>query len=239
MKGLHIITPVKDSRETTERTIDAILTSKTNFRFDYTVYNDFSNDLNTNHLIYLAKTYNFNLVNLKEVTTHPSPNYYLVLQMAISSALTDNAHLLIIESDVIVRENTIQQLYDYAESLERAGMVSAVTTDENGVVNFPYLYAKKFETGVVSTRKRISFCCTLLHNSLLKYLGTGTLSPQKDWFDIQVSRISLREKFRNYLITSCPVRHLPHSSRPWKQLKYTSPLKYYWLKWTGQLKTTK
>jgi len=31
------------------------------------------------------------------------------------------------------------------------------------------------------------------------------------------------------------VWHRPHSSRPWKQLKYTNPLKYYWLKFTKGL----
>ena len=29
-----------------------------------------------------------------------------------------------------------------------------------------------------------------------------------------------------------PVLHKPHSSRPWKQLKYTNPLLYYWRKLT-------
>jgi len=38
--------------------------------------------------------------------------------------------------------------------------------------------------------------------------------------------------FKNYLMTSLPVLHIPHSSRPWKHLKYTNPLKYYWKKLT-------
>ena len=239
MQRLHVITPVKDSWNTTKMAIEAILSSKTDFRFTYTVFNDYSNEVNTHRLESLAKQHQFELINLRDMTAHPPPNYYLALQIAKTNALLKNAHLVIIESDVIVGDNTIQQLYDYAESLECPGMVSAVTTDENGTINFPYLYAKNFETGVVSTRKRLSFCCTLLTSHLLECLETGTLNPKKDWFDIQVSRISIKENFRNYLVTSCPVVHLPHSSRPWKALKYSNPLKYYWLKLTNQLIDTK
>jgi len=239
MPQLLVITPVKDSWETAKRTIDAVLTSKTNFTLHYTVFNDYSNELNTHRLTSLSKQYGFELLHLREITSHPPPNYFMTLQIAKTAALLNDAHLLIVESDVIVGENTIQQLYDYANSLENAGMVSAVTTDENGTINFPCLYAKNYEKGVVSTRKRISFCCTLLSLDLLECLETGTLNPKKTWFDIQVSRISIREKFQNYLITSCPVVHLPHSSRPWKHLKYSNPLKYYWLKLTGQLTATK
>ena len=239
MQQLLVITPVKDSWQTTKLTIDAILSSTTDFRFYYTVFNDYSNEINTHRLSVLSKQNNFKLINLKDITTHPSPNYFVTLKIAITDAILKNAHLLIIESDVIVKENTIQQLYDYANSLEGSGMVSAITTDEAGIINFPYLYAKKFEHGVVSTRKRISFCCTLLTNRLLLKLCSDVLNPKKSWFDIQISRISLREKFQNYLITSCPVIHLPHSSRPWKNLKYSNPLKYYWLKYTKQLGKTK
>ena len=40
---------------------------------------------------------------------------------------------------------------------------------------------------------------------------------------------------QNYLATDIPVVHRPHQSRPWKQLKYTNPLKYYWKKFTKGL----
>jgi hypothetical protein len=33
--------------------------------------------------------------------------------------------------------------------------------------------------------------------------------------------------FVNVLQVTNPVLHLPHSSRPWKQLKYTNPTAYY------------
>lgn len=53
------------------------------------------------------------------------------------------------------------------------------------------------------------------------------LSSKKDWFDIHISRQSRKLKFKNYLVKENGVLHLPHSSRPWKQLKYSDPLKYY------------
>ena len=36
------------------------------------------------------------------------------------------------------------------------------------------------------------------------------------------------------VLMDAPVWHRPHGSRPWKQLKYKNPLKYYFLKyWKG------
>ena len=48
--------------------------------------------------------------------------------------------------------------------------------------------------------------------------------------DVFISHKSIELGFNNYLVTTLPVLHLPHSSRPWKQLKYTNPIKYYWRK---------
>ncbi|MDR1553658.1 MAG: glycosyltransferase family 2 protein [Prevotellaceae bacterium] len=236
MNKLHVITPVKDSIKTTERTVDSVMASVTAIPFAYTVYNDFSNDENTQKLTELSKKHNFQLIHLKDITSHPSPNYLLVLQKAQEKALSDKTHLIIIESDVIIEKNTIQQLYDCADMLENAGLVSAVTTDENGNINFPNLHARKYKKGIVSTRKRISFCCALLTCKLLSTLDFNALNPAKDWYDVIISHKALRTGFKNYMNTLCPVIHLPHSSRPWKLLKYSNPLKYYWLKYTKQLK---
>ncbi|MDR1340693.1 MAG: glycosyltransferase family 2 protein, partial [Prevotellaceae bacterium] len=89
MDKLHIITPVKDSLETAERAISALMSSVTDIPFEYTVYNDFSSDENTQKLEALSKKYSFHLINLKEITSHPSPNYLLVLQKAQAKALND------------------------------------------------------------------------------------------------------------------------------------------------------
>lgn len=231
-QALHIITPVKDSLETTLQTIESIMDSDFHSDFQYTVYNDFSSDETTEKLEIVSAEKGFRLVNLKDITTHPSPNYLLVLQLAQQKALSEHAHLLVVESDVIVKKNTIQILFDAAQKLENPGLIAAVTHDEEGNINFPYLYAKNFDSGTVQTSKRLSFCCTLLSNSFLEAFDFKNLNPEKSWYDVFISHKALELGFNNYLLTHLPVLHLPHSSRPWKQLKYTHPLKYYWLKYT-------
>ena len=79
MKGLNIITPVKDSIELTLETIKATLASEISVPFTYTVYNDFSTPENTAILEKASKEMGFRLVNLSDITDHPSPNYLLVL----------------------------------------------------------------------------------------------------------------------------------------------------------------
>ena len=230
MNKLHIITPVKDSLEMTLQTIAGIMNSEITVDFSYTVYNDFSSDATTDILEETSEKLGFTLVNLKNITLHPSPNYLLILQIAQQRANFENAHLLIIESDVIVEKDTIQQMYDSISSLEKPGMVAAVTKDNHGKINFPYFYAKNFTTGTVYTKKRLSFCCTLLTQSFLTSYNFDMLNPNKKWFDVFLSHKSIELDFKNYLLTSLPVLHLPHSSRPWKQLKYTNPVRYYFNK---------
>lgn len=235
MKKLHIITPVKDSIESTLQTADAILHSVTEWPYTYTIYNDFSTPENTRTLHEASKKMGFRLVDLADVTDHPSPNYLTVLRMAQREAVEDGAGLVIVESDVTVRPDTVQRLADAAIRTERCGMVAAVTVDQEGTINFPYLYAKGRKPGEYDERKRLSFCCTLLTHALLSDFGFEALDDTKNWFDVTISHESLKRGFHNYLMTNVPVLHRPHGSRPWKQLKYKNPLKYYWLKWTKGL----
>ena len=79
---LHIITPVKNSFGTTIRTIESIVGSEGYSDLKYTIYNDFSDDETTFLLQEAAGKYGIELVHLKSLTTHPSPNYRLVLQLA-------------------------------------------------------------------------------------------------------------------------------------------------------------
>jgi len=230
MHHLHIITPVKDSLDTTLKTIECISKAEKSFSSNYTIYNDFSSEETTECLTASVQKFDYEIINLKDVTSHPSPNYLLVLQMAQKKALSDGAHLLIIESDVLVEQDTIQKLYDYCKLLDRPGMIAAVTTDADGVINFPYLYARNFKSKVVNTKKRLSFCCTLLTNDFLRQFDFALLNPEKSWYDVFISHKSIELGFNSYLVTTLPVLHLPHSSRPWKQLKYTNPIKYYWRK---------
>ena len=235
MKSLHIITPVKDSIDLTLETAKAILESEITVPYTYTIYNDFSTDENTARLEKAAAEMGFELINLKYITSHPSPNYLLVLKKTRREAIEADAGLLIVESDVVVKPNTLQDLYEGALEREDCGIAAAVTVDENGAINYPYLHAKGKENMVYPEKKHCSFCCSLLTPKFLSAFDFDSLDESKNWFDVTISHESLNLGFKNYLFTSLPVWHRPHSSRPWKQLKYTNPLKYYWLKFTKGL----
>ena len=109
MKQLHIITPVKDSIESTLDTVKAIMGSDIQVPFTYTIYNDFSTEENTRRLEEASKEYGFQLVNLSDLTDHPSPNYLLVLQKTQQEAIEADAGLIIVESDVTVQKDTLQK----------------------------------------------------------------------------------------------------------------------------------
>lgn len=235
MKCLHIITPVKDSIESTMDTIKAVLVSNLNVPHTYTIYNDFSTPENTARLEKASKEMGFRLVNLADLTDHPSPNYLLVLQTARREALEAEAGLCIVESDVTVRPDTLQGLYDGATERTDCGIAASVTVDEAGDINYPYLYAKGLENQVVDNRKHQSFCCSLLTPELMRRFDFELLNPEKNWYDVTISHEALAAGLHNYLFTTLPVVHRPHQSRPWKQLKYKNPLKYYWLKYTRGL----
>jgi len=235
MSKLHIICPVKNALTTGLKTIEHIMNSKVDIPLELFVYNDFSSKENTEQLQAYSKEKEFTLINLEDITSHPSPNYLLVLQTAQKKAIDSDAHLLIVESDVMVKKNTIQNMYNQIEKQAKPGMIAAVTTDEKGEINFPYLYAKKYRQMILSTNKRLSFCCTLLTNDLLKSYDFNQLNPEKNWYDVFISHQSKALGFNNYLMTNLSVIHLPHSSRPWKKLKYTNSLLYYWRKITQKL----
>lgn len=235
MKCIHIITPVKDSIEFTLQTAEAIMASRFRTPFTYTIYNDFSTEENTLKLKEASEKLGFKLVNLADITSHPSPNYLLVLQIAQKQAIEAEAGLAIVESDVVVQPNTLQDLFDGALEKIDSGIAAAVTVDEKGDINYPYLFAKGRENQIFPEKKHFSFCCSLLTLDLLKAFDFHRLDPKKNWYDVTISRQSLKKGFQNYLFTTLPVWHRPHSSRPWKQLKYKNPLKYYWLKYTKGL----
>ena len=223
-----IITPVKDSLETTLETIQSIHQAEGNYL--YSIYNDFSSEETTQRLKQVQDQYNFELINLSEITATPSPNYRLVLQMAQSKALELNLPLIIVESDVEVKPLTFTELIRHSKELTNCGMVAAVTVNREGEINFPYLNFKSSKKEIVNTRHSLSFCCTLLTPELLKQYDFKTLSAEKHWYDVSISRKSIQLGLNNYLVTSLGVVHKPHSSRPWKQLKYQNPLKYYFKK---------
>lgn len=234
-KKIRIITPVKDSIATTLDTIRAVMASKIDVPFTYIVYDDFSTPENARLLDEEAARLGFQVVHLADLTDHPSPNYLLVLRTAQREALADDAALCIVESDVTVESHTLQALYDGAAGQPDCGIAAAVTVDESGAINYPYLYAKGREGQVYETKKHCSFCCSLLTPELLRRFDFGELNPEKNWYDVTISHEAVARGLHNYLFANLPVLHRPHQSRPWKQLKYKNPLLYYWKKFTKGL----
>ena len=228
---LHIIIPVKDSIEIAERAIRAIVASG----HTVCVYDDNSLQENAERLDQIAKEKSIQVVHISDLTDHPSPNYRLVLQTAQQEALDKGKHLVIVESDVIIQSDTLNRMLTQVEA--GVGMVASVTIDENSEYNFPYHYLRNLryrfiKRQTISTKKRFSFCCTLLTNELLHKADFQQLDPTKNWYDVTISHWSLALGLRNLLMLDNPVLHFPHASRPWKRLKYTNPLLYYWRKIT-------
>ncbi|HDR50603.1 MAG TPA: glycosyltransferase [Mariniphaga anaerophila] len=225
MSEAIVITPVKDSPETTARTIDAVCRSESDI--EYFVYNDFSQPATREILAKLAKKYSFQLAHIEDITQNPSPNYKLVLQLAQQTAIEKKLPLIIVESDVVVQPGTIKKLLNIEKSFPSPGLVGAITVDMEGNYNFPYHFAKTKSDQTVDTSRSLSFCCTLLSLPFLEKFSFEKLDSKKDWFDVTISRQAKKEGFRNYLAKGIEVLHLPHSSRPWKNLKYSNPLLYY------------
>lgn len=222
---VNIIMPVKDSLPTAEQAIRAIVESG----HTLTVYDDNSTPDNAARLDTLGEQLGIRIVHISEHTDHPSPNYRWVLIHAQSECVKNGENLVIVESDVIVSKSTINTLKKNIRS--RIGLITAVTTDENGRINFPYEYARRIKQDGVC-KKRFSFCCTLLTNEFLHAYDFNLLDPTKNWYDVHISHMAGKLGFDNILQVSNPVLHKPHSSRPWKMLKYTNPLLYYWRKMT-------
>ena len=225
-----VITPVKNAIENTLATIKAIAASDVPVL--HVVYNDYSDDLTKQSLIEHTHHYAYQLIHLEDITDTPSPNYKFVLQHAQKQALALNLDLVIVESDVEVKAETIQNLLKFKDSHAKSGMVGAVTVDYANKVNFPYLKFKEEKKDYIKTNRSLSFCCTLLSLNYLQTFDFKSLDNSKDWYDTVISHKSTELGFENFVLIKDKVLHKPHGSRPWKQLKYTNPLKYYWLKFT-------
>ena len=98
----------------------------------------------------------------KNITTNPSPNYKLVLQTAQKMALEKKCPLIIIESDVIIKYDTIQQLLNISRTNNDCGIAGAITVDEDGNYNFPYTFEHVKNNDIINTSHSLSFCCTLI-----------------------------------------------------------------------------
>lgn len=212
---LHIIMPVKDSWETSQEAIQAIL----DCGYTLTVYDDYSQPENAQRLADFSQQKGFRLIHLSELTHHASPNYRTVLLHACQESITTHSHLCIIESDVIITPTTLSQMVQDIQ--DNVGMIAAITVNEQQQVNYPYS----------ENRKHFSFCCTILTLSLIKSIDwEQALDPSKNWYDVTISHLCDQHGLRRILQSDNTVIHRPHSSRPWKLLKYRHPFRYYWKK---------
>jgi len=223
-----VITPVKNSLDTTIECIKHVIDCPV--EINYIVYNDFSDEPTSNRLQQLSQQLPFELINLADITDTPSPNYKLILQEAQKKALAAGIPLIVVESDVMLYRNTIRRMVDFCAATDKAGLVGCVTTDEAGAINYPYLKFKNFEKVTLLTKRSLSFCCTLFSVAFLQKFPFAELDNTKDWYDNFISAKAMELGFNNYVQIDNPVIHKPHSSRPWKKLKYSNPLKYYFQK---------
>lgn len=223
-----VITPVKDSIVTSLKTIASICESKS--KIHHIVYNDFSSPETLQLLRDQVAKFKFELINLCDSIDTPSPNYDFVLQDGQRRALKEGKHLIVVESDVVVKENTLNDLVHYANQQANIGMVGAITVDKMEQVNFPYLKFRNRKLDIIDTKRSLSFCCTLMSHRFLERFSFDELDKSKDWYDTTLSKKSIDLGFKNIILGNITVLHLPHGSRPWKQLKYKNPVKYYFNK---------
>ncbi|MBW6533807.1 MAG: glycosyltransferase [Mariniphaga sp.] len=228
MSEAIVITPVKDSPETTGKTIEAVCQSDCDI--DYFVFNDFSQPKTKQLLLEKQKKWKFQLIHLEDMTDTPSPNYKLVLETAQKMAAEKKLPLIIVESDVIVKKDTLSRLLELAGTKKDPGLIGAITVNEQNNYNFPYTFEKRKSNHTVETSHSLSFCCTYLSLPFLQNFNFSELSSKKDWYDVTISRQAKKAGFKNYLAKGVEVLHLPHSSRPWKNLKYSNPILYYYKK---------
>ena len=199
-----------------------------NQEIPYYIFDDFSSKETRRWLEGNAEKYNFKVIGLEKHTKSSSPNYRTTLILAQQLALENRSHLAIVESDVFATNETLIGLNKLTDELADAGLVGSVTVDLTGEINFPYTYATAIDKPTVfASAKSVSFCCTILSLQLLEKFDFNELPLNMDWFDVYISRKSRQLGFSNYVVKNLPVVHKPHSSRPWKHLKYTNPILYY------------
>lgn len=233
MKDLIIITPVKDSLITLRETVRSI--SEQKGKFEHYIFDDFSTPETRKWIDSNSQKFGYKVIGLEKYTEKKSPNYRTILLMARELSLQKGAHLIVIESDVIIPTDTLNGLCNLAEKLPEAGMIGSVTIDDEGNVNFPYLYANNDgKSGTYISEHSLSFCCTLLTNNFLQAFDFNELPETLDWFDVPITRKSRSLGFKNYITKDLTVLHQPHGSRPWKMLKYKNPVLYYFKKFINR-----
>ncbi len=223
LSDLLIVTPVKNSLATTIKTIEAV--SQYRSRNEYLIFNDNSDSETLTWLEENSNRLGYTLLHAQELTPEGSPNQRaLLIELQRRCRGRD---ILFVESDVIISQTTIPELLNAVNTLESPGLIGAVTVDVDGVPCFPHAHLKGKTGWVIELNSSISFCCTLLTHSFFSSFTASALSRKKEWFDIYLSKKARNSGYKNYILLNQKVFHRPHSSRPWKNLKYTHPIRYY------------
>ena len=167
MKNPILITPVKDSLKTAREIIISLRSESKDI--PYFIFDDYSSKETRRWLEGNSAEFGYEVIGLERHVRKSSPNYRTTLILARKLALENNSHLAIVESDVYAKPETISALNQLADELADAGLVGAVTVDNNGEINFPYNYATAIDKPLIfASAKSVSFCCTILTNSLLQ-----------------------------------------------------------------------
>lgn len=200
--------------------------------FTYTVYNDFSTEENTHRLEEAARQWNFVWSTYQTWPTTPLPTIYWCYKQHKRS---HRSRCRITDCGIgcYCQKNTLQSLYNGALQQNNAELQQLWQPMKRR--NQLPLPTRQGTENQVYPEKSIAASAVHYSPRTAESIWLQTLDPSKNWYDVTISHESLKRGFQNYLFTTLPVWHRPHSSRPWKQLKYKNPLKYYWLKYTKGL----
>lgn len=221
MKCLHIITPVKDSIDSTLETVKAIMESDIWFlslTLSITISARKKIPIGWKRPpvngIFVWSTY-------QTWPTTPLPTIYWCYKQHKRS---HRSRCRIADCGIgcYCQKNTLQSLYNGALQQNNAEL-QQLWQPMKRHNQLPLPTRQGTRESSIPGKKHCSFCCSLLTPGLLKAFDFQTLDPSKNWYDVTISHESLKRGFQNYLFTTLPVWHRPHSSRPWKQLKYKNP----------------
>jgi len=232
MKLPLVLIPFRDSLTTLQRTILAL--KKPAPEIPLLLCDDASSAQCLKELNTWLETQNWSKVDVLSLPVgEDAPQYGLALRAGLQRAHNEMRQLLVVESDVEVLPGVVLGLQRVLQRKPDAVMAGAVTIDPEGVWNFPYagtFRAAKLRSSPLIRRRSLSFCCTLLDHGFVDHL-LHTPFPDTGWMDLKISAMA-RKLGTLWLALDLQVVHHPHSSRPWKLLKYKNPLLYYFYKIT-------
>jgi hypothetical protein len=228
-----VVMPVRDSLSQCQQSIKAF---RQHYDMPLWVYDDNSQEQTREWLQAHQTLFQYTLFTVSALTPNPPPNYGFVLRHVLQNVhtvFTDPVAIILLESDVqILHAHTLPALLQHIQLPEMApSLVAAATIDTLGQVNYPYHRQRvALHKKPILSLRHVSFCCTVLSPLLCEKLQKAKW-PRRTWYDLWVSSFCRHKGGMVLLDATYPVRHSPHSSRPWKQKKYINPISYYIKRW--------